>query len=169
MIDEQLFVSLALDDDRDVVHEPMERLITFYLGSECYGVEVSRVREILRINQIFPVPGAIDCVAGITNIRGSVVTIIDGRRRLKLPPAEITKLSRMIVLEAGDEVAALVVDRVSNVIDVPSSAIEMRPGLKSRDDSQFVGGVVSRPNKLIILLNVDRLITDDDYGMAAGF
>lgn len=159
----------AEHDERDKVHEPMMRLITFYLDSECYGVEVERVREILRINQIFPVPGAVDCVAGITNIRGSVVTIIDGRKRMSLPMTEYCDTARMIVVESGEEQAAIIVDAVADVIDVPKSNVVARPQMGSPDDSPFVEGVVSDHDSLIILLSVDRLITDDALDAAMGF
>ena len=169
MIEHDIFEDLAEEDERDAVHEPMMRLITFFLDSECYGVEVNRVREILRIAQVFPVPGAVDCVAGITNIRGSVVTIIDGRKRIGLATREYDGAVRMIVVESGEEVAAVIVDRVSNVIDVPISRIENSPNLSVRDDAHYVEGVVSHEGKLIILLNVDRLITDGRVDKVAGF
>lgn len=155
-------------DDRSKNHEPMMRLITFFLDNECYGVEVERVREILRINQIFPVPGAMDCVTGITNIRGNVVTIIDGRRRMNLQETTYTDDARMIVVESDDVLAAIVVDSVSDVIDVPKSKVAARPKMNSPEDSPFVEGVVSDDNNLIILLNIERLITED-AAMAIGF
>ena len=157
------------EEQREIVHEPMMRLITFNLDSECYGVEVSRVREILRSNQIFPVPGAVECVAGITNIRGNVVTILDGRKRMNLPETEFSDSSRMIVMESSEEMAAVIVDSVSDVIDVPKSAIVAGPHVSAREDSPFVEGVVSNQHSLIIILNVDRLIADDTLDMAAGF
>ena len=149
-------------DETEQQHEPMIRLITFDLADERYGVEVSQVREILRVNQVFPVPGAPDYVVGITNIRGSVVTIIDGRRRFNLPPAEYTDLARMVVLESEDEIAAVMVDSVSDVIDVPRSQVESNPKMNARDDSPYISGVVTDDKGLIILLKVETFITDDN-------
>ncbi len=156
-------------DETEQQHEPMIRLITFDLADERYGVEVGQVREILRINQIFPVPGAPDYVVGITNIRGSVVTIIDGRRRFNLAPAEYTELARMVVLEANDEIAAVLVDSVSDVIDVPRSQVESNPKMNARDDSPYISGVVTDDKGLIILLKVETFITDDAMDAVAGF
>jgi len=150
-------------------HEPMIRLITFDLADERYGVEVSQVREILRLGQIFPVPGAPDCVVGITNIRGNVVTIIDGRKRFGLSPADYTAHARMVVLEADDEMAAVLVDSVADVIDVPRSGIDSNPKMNARDDSPYVSGVVSDKRGLIILLNVESFITDGSHEAAAIF
>ena len=148
-------------------HEPMMRLITFDLADERYGVEVSQVREILRINQVFPVPGAPHYVVGITNIRGSVVTIIDGRRRFNLQPADYTELARMVVMEANDEIAAVIVDSVSDVIDVPRSKVDSNPKMNARDDSPYISGVVTDEKGLIILLKVESFITDDNLDAVA--
>lgn len=157
------------EDLREKVHEPMLRLITFELDKERYGVEVDQVREILRVSQYFPVPGAADYVVGITNIRGSVVTIIDGRKRFNLEATEFSDSSRMIVIESEDEIAAVVVDSVSDVIDVPKSSVDANPKMNARDDSPFISGVVTVENQLIIMLNVGRIITDEQMDMAAGF
>lgn len=153
---------LAYDqmDEPAIQHEPTMRLITFDLADERYGVEVSQVREILRINQVFPVPGAPPYVAGITNIRGNVVTIIDGRLRFNLNPVDYTEVARMIVMEAADEIAAVIVDSVSDVIDVPLSCVDVNPKMASRDDSPYIKGLVSDASGLIILLNVENFITD---------
>ena len=156
-------------DDYESIHEPKVRLITFQLENETYGVEVGQVREILRINQTFPVPGAPDFVLGITNIRGNVVTIIDGRKRFALPSIDYTDTTRMIVVEAQDEMVAIVVDSVSDFIDVPESTIDSKPKISMNGDSRFISGVVTSREELIIILNVEKFITEEQFDMAAGF
>lgn len=155
-------------DDYDT-HEAMVRWITFHLGKEIYGVEVKQVREILRISNIVPVPGAPDYVLGITNIRGNVVTVIDGRRRLNLSEVEHTDRTRMIVLESGDDIAAVVVDNVEDVIDLPESSFDSNPKLATGKESRYITGVVSYTRGLIIVLSAEKFISDVQYGMAAGF
>ncbi|HHJ35729.1 MAG TPA: purine-binding chemotaxis protein CheW [Gammaproteobacteria bacterium] len=155
-------------------HEPMMRLITFHIANEIYGVEVCNVREILLINQNFPVPGAPDHVLGITNIRGNVVTIIDARKRFDLPEIDFSnpiykESARMIVVEAGNETAAVLVDSVSDVIDVEKSAVDLSPKIKLNNDSRFISGVVSHSDGLVIILNVDKFLSDDELDMVAGF
>lgn len=157
------------EEDDDEVLEPKIRWITFRLGDEIYGVEVRRVREILLIKDILPVPGAPDYVLGITNIRGSVVTVVDGRKRMNLKAVEYTDVTRMIVLESGDRVAAIVVDNVSDIIDMPESAINANPTLNAVDETRYVNGVISSPDKLIIMLNVDKFITEEPVEMVSGF
>lgn len=157
-----------IDDDADTKGAVL-RWITFKLGSETYAIEVKRVREILRIDNIFPVPGSPDCVVGITNIRGNVVTVIDGRTRLNLPSAALTDAARMIVLENDNDVAAVIVDKVTDVVDLPVSAIENNPKMNVQDDSRYISGVISHEGGLIIIVNVDWFITDEQHGIAAGF
>ena len=156
-------------DDDESLHEPKVRLITFQLENETYGVEVGQVREILRINQTFPVPGAPDFVLGITNIRGNVVTIIDGRKRFSLPSVDYTDTTRMIVVEAQDEMVAIVVDSVSDFIDVPESVIDSKSKIRINGDSRFISGVVTNSDELIIIMNIDKFIIEEQFDMAAGF
>lgn len=155
---------LKLQEDK---HEPTMRLITFKLEDETYGVEVCRVREILRLNTNFPVPGSPDFVLGITNIRGNVVTIIDARKRFSLTSTVYTEHARMIVVESGENMAAIVVDSVSDVIDVPVSSLDFNPKIHMNGDSQFISGVVSRDDGIIIFLNVDTFISDEKLDIAS--
>lgn len=157
------------DIDNEINHETMIRLITFDLENETYGIEVGQVREILRINQTFPVPGAPDYVLGITNIRGNVITIIDARRRFNLAIIEHSARARMIVVESNDDTVAVVVDSVSDVIDIPKSIINVNMKVNLTGDSRFISGVVSHESGLIIILNIEKFITDEQFDMVAGF
>ena len=152
----------------EINHEPMVRLITFNLNNETYGIEVSQVREILRINHNFPVPGAPDYVLGITNIRGNVITILDARIRFNLPKVEYTDSARMIVVESGNDTVAVVVDSVSDVIDVAKSSIDVNPKINMSGDSLYISGVVSHAHGLIIILNVEKFIAEEQFDMSAG-
>ncbi len=156
-------------DEEDNNKGPLIRWITCRLGGETYGIEVKQVREILRINNILPVPGSPDCVVGITNIRGNVVTVIDGRTRLNLPAPELTNSARMIVLESNDEVAAIIVDSVTDVMDLPASAMDANPKLNAREEAHYINGVISHEGGLIIILSVDRFIASENCDMAVGF
>lgn len=151
----------TLDDEGEVQQEAMGRWLTFRLADEVFGIDVIRVREILRVFNIMPVPGAPECVLGITNIRGSVVTVIDGRSHFKLSAHENDDDTRLIVIESGDEIAGVVVDSVSDVIDLPLSAIDTNPKLNARKGSQFIKGIVNHTKGLIIILSVDTFFACD--------
>lgn len=156
-------VNLQADDQNngETVQEDLCRWITFRLEDEIYGIDVMRVREILRVFNIMPVPGSPEYVLGITNIRGSVVTVIDGRSHFNLPEHEYDDETRMIVLEHEDEIAGVVVDSVSDVVDLPVSAIDTNPKLNVRKDSRFIKGIVNHTNGLIIILSVDTFFANE--------
>lgn len=151
----------TMDNEENIVQEAMGRWLTFRLADEVYGIDVIRVREILRVFNIMPVPGAPQCVLGITNIRGSVVTVVDGRSHFKLPTHDGDDETRLIVIESGDEIAGVVVDSVSDVVDVPISAIDTNPKLSARKGSQFINGIVNHAKGLIIILSVDTFFRVD--------
>ena len=155
-------IDLQTDEQNndDSTQEAQGRWITFRLKDEIYGIDVMRVREILRIFNIMPVPGAPQHILGITNIRGSVVTVIDGRSHFNLPEHEYDDETRMIVLENEDEIAGVVVDSVSDVVDFPLSAIDTNPKLNVRKGSKFIKGIVNHTKGLIIILSVDTFFTD---------
>jgi purine-binding chemotaxis protein CheW len=155
--------------DENEAGEPLVRWVTFELGQEVYGVLVKKVREILRINNISPVPGAPDYIVGITNIRGSVVSVIDGRKRINLSPTENTDLSRMIVMESEEDIVAVVVDKVSDIIDLPESSVVSNPKISASDGSKYISGVISHSDGLIIILDSEKFITDEQYDMVSGF
>lgn len=154
--------------DEDYSNEPLVRWITFKLGNENYGVEVKHVREILRISNIFPVPGAPSCVLGITNIRGNVVTVIDGRRRLNLPEQSHDDETRLIVLDADDDMAGIVVDNVTDVLDLPLSMVEVNPNMNDLKNSKYIKGVVTQVDGLIIMLDVDNIFNDENSNVSLG-
>ena len=155
--------------DENEICEPMIRWVTFQLGQETYGVEVDKAREILRINNISPVPGAPDYIVGITNIRGNVVSVIDGRRRINLTSTEYTDLSRMIVMESEDDIVAVVVDEVADIIDLPESSIDSNPKFHKGDSSKYINGVITLADDLIIILDSEKFITDEQYDSVSGF
>ncbi len=157
-------------DDIDEKQEPVERWISFYLGEERYAVEVKKVREILRIHNIVPVPGAADYVLGITNIRGSVVTVIDGRSRMHLTQKKQDKLSRVVIIEYYNEFIGIVVDSVADVIDLPASAIDINPKINSHEGEKYIRGVVSSQSGLIIILDIERFLgCEQNTALAMGF
>ena len=146
--------------DEEEICEPLIRWVTFQLGDEIYGVLVKNVREILRINNISPVPGAPDYIVGITNIRGNVISVIDGRSRINQAPKDHTDLSRMIVMESEDDIVAVVVDRVADIIDLPESMLDSSPKLAKGESSKYISGVISHDDDLIIILDSEKFITD---------
>src|SRR3989441_13309090 len=109
--------------------EPMgmseeQQLVVFQLGAELYGVEISRVHEIIRLQSITRVPRAPAFVEGVINLRGKVIPVVDLRRRFGLPTADHTRASRIVVVEIADQVVGVVVDGVSEGLRVSASTVE---------------------------------------------
>ena len=145
------------------VHGVITQWVTFGLDGEVYGIDVMQVQEVLRLTEIAPVPGAPSFVIGIVNLRGNVVTVIDGRARFGLGSKESDDLSRIIIVEVGSTVVGMLVDSVAEVVDVDSNEIDISPGRRD-DGSRFVSGVHTRESGLLILVDLDQLISDVPSG-----
>jgi purine-binding chemotaxis protein CheW len=158
----------------DHMQKPIEqaslRWITFGLGAELYGVDVMRVREVLRSMDITPVPGAPIWVLGIINLRGNVVTVIDTRRRFGLAIGESTEASRILVVELESEVVGFLVDRISDVRHIQPEQVEAAPHLGRQQPASYILGIANHADDLVILVDlasVARLAEAADSAPAA--
>jgi len=137
--------------------------VTFQLENETYGINVMQVQEILRYTDIAAVPGAPDYVLGIINLRGNVVTVIDTRSRFGLMPSEITDNSRIVIIEAEKQVIGILVDSVAEVVYLKKSEIEPAPHVGTEESSQFIQGVTNRDGGLLILVDLNKLLSDEEW------
>lgn len=133
---------------------------TFRVDNERYGVDVMRVKEVLRFSDITPVPGADRAILGILNLRGNVVTVIDTRTLFNLSRAEADESTRVIVVELNEhEVIGLVVDSVYEVINLPQNEVERAPSVINEESTRrFVQGVCYHNKALIILLDLPKML-----------
>ncbi|NCO47126.1 MAG: chemotaxis protein CheW [Vibrio sp.] len=141
----------------------MLQWVTFQLEEETYGINVMQVREVLRYTEIAPVPGAPDYVLGIINLRGNVVTVIDTRSRFGLMQGEITDNTRIIVIESERQVIGILVDSVAEVVYLRSSEIDTTPSVGTDESAKFIQGVSNRDGKLLILVDLNKLLTEDEW------
>ena len=142
--------------------EPVNQWVTFRLGEETYGVNVMQVQEVLRIAEIAPVPGAPDYVVGIINLRGNVVTVIDTRKRFGLYPRELDDSSRIVIIEADDQVIGILVDSVAEVVELRGSEVEAAPTVGNEESSRYIQGVASRNGELLILVDLNRFLSEEE-------
>lgn len=149
--------------------DPVLQWVTFHLAGETYGVNVMQVQEVLRYTEIAPVPGAPHYVIGIINLRGNVVTVIDTRNRFGLPPGEIADNTRIVIIEAEKNVVGILVDSVAEVVYLRLSEIETAPNVGNDDSAKFIQGVCHKNNELLILIELDKLITDEEWSAIASF
>jgi len=143
--------------------ETMTQWVTFMLDGEKYGIDVMQVKEVLRNIEIAPVPGAPDYILGIINLRGNVVTVIDTRTRFGLPPKDIDDNTRVVVIETEDQSVGILVDAIAEVADIPKSGIEVTPNVGNDDSSKYILGVYSAKGDLIILVEIEKLLSADEW------
>ena len=158
------------EPDIEDLDEELQRWVTFELDNEIYGISVSEVREVLRYSDIAPVPGAPGFVIGIINLRGNVVTVIDTRSRFGLMPKEVNDDTRIIIIDIEDQEVGILVDSVAEVVDLDVNAIEAAPNVGSEETSRYIKGVTSMDGTLLILVDVNKLLTDEELAdLSAGF
>jgi len=124
--------------------DPVLQWVTFRLAGETYGVNVMQVREVLRYTEIAPVPGAPPYVLGIINLRGNVVTVIDSR-------------------------VGILVDSVAEVVYLRQSEIETAPNVGNEESAIFIQGVCHKNGELLILIELDKLLTDGEWADMENF
>jgi len=135
------------------------QLVVFDLASEHYGVDISDVREIMRMQNITKVPGAMSYVEGVINLRGKVLPVLDLRKRLGLKIGEQTEESRIVVMDIAEGEAGVIVDAVTEVLRVPNSAIEPPSSMVAQGNSDYLRGIAKLTDRLIILLDLDKLLS----------
>ena len=143
------------------------QFLTFTLQDEEFGIEILRVQEIKGLSRITPIPNMPAYIRGVMNLRGTVVPIIDLRAKFSMPEAEYNQFTVIIVVTIGEKVMGLVVDAVSDVLNVGDDKIESAPDLGAEADTSFMTGIAKSGERLITLLNMDELVDVDKVSMQA--
>lgn len=144
-------------------NDPVLQWVTFCLDNETYGINVMQVQEVLRVTEIAPVPGAANHVLGIINLRGNVVTVMDTRRRFGLSQREVDDSSRIVIIEASEQVVGMLVDSVAEVVYLRASEIDSAPNVGNEENSKFIQGVCNRNDELLILVDLNKLLTEEEW------
>ncbi len=145
------------------------QVLTFVLGNETYGVDILRVQEIRGWSAVTKIPHAPSHVLGVLNLRGSIVPIVDLRMRFALERAEYTAITVIIVVSvsspAGRRDFGVVVDGVSDVVDVNAAEVKPAPELGQRSATDFIRGLVPVNDRMVVLLDIDKLIGSEMRSM----
>ena len=156
---------LSIKKPADGIQAAARQVLTFCLGAETYGVDILRVQEIRGWSAVTRIPKSPSHVLGVLNLRGSIVPIVDLRVQFGLETAEFTPLTVIIVLYvmtgAGRSEFGLVVDSVSDVVDIDAGDLKETPSLGSKVASEFIKGLATVADRMLILLDVDELIRRD--------
>lgn len=137
------------------------QFLTFSLSDQEFGIEILRVQEIKNYSRVTPIPNSPANVKGVMNLRGTVIPIVDLRATLGMPNADYDKFTVIIVVNIESRVVGLVVDAVSDVMDVNQSDIEVPPSLVNDAGASVVSGIAKSGDRLISILNIGKLVSVD--------
>ncbi|HEX2979318.1 MAG TPA: chemotaxis protein CheW [Anaerolineaceae bacterium] len=145
------------------------QLVIFELENESYGVDISAVESIIKMQPIVALPHTPKYVLGVTNLRGLVLPVVDLRERFGLPAKEETGFSRIVVVHLGETQVGMMVDDVSEVVTIHDNRIEPPPGLVSNQQSRFIEGILQMEDgRLVILLDLEKIFTAEENSALAG-
>ena len=131
----------------------------FRLGGDVYAADIMRIKEIIRLQKLTSLPKSPPFVEGVLNLRGSVIPVIDLRKRFDLPAADYGKDTRLLIVSVGRQGLGLVVDEVTEVITVPVKDIKPSPMVTSGSCAEYLVGVCLFRESLIMLLNLDKILS----------
>ena len=137
----------------------LKGLVTFKIDNEEFGIDILSVETIIRMTEITKVPKAPEYVEGVINLRGSIIPIIDFRKRFNLKPREDGKNTRIIVANIDNRQMGFIVDSVSEVLRLPVSLIEPPPAIVAGIEAEYIEGVGKLDDRLLILINIEKLFS----------
>jgi len=141
------------------------KFLTFVLGEEIYGIEILKAREIIGLMDITTVPQTPDYMKGVINLRGKVIPVIDLRKKFSMQEGVHTQETCVIVVEVNGSSIGLIVDSVSEVSDITGEEIENAPSYGQGIDTSFIMGLGKVKNKIIILLDIDAVLSTEELEM----
>ncbi len=136
------------------------QFLTFSLGEELYGVDILRVQEIKGYTAVTKIPNTPPHIKGVLNLRGTIVPIVELRTKFGMPTIDYTMFTVIVVVVVQDKVMGLVVDAVSDVLDIAKKDIQPAPEFGNKIDTSFLNGIGKSGEKLVSLLDIDRLLLD---------
>src|SRR6201981_1354550 len=139
------------------------QVVGFRIGDETFGVRMASVREIVRVPEITSVPNAQETIEGVINLRGKIIPVIDLRKRFGQTQIQSDKKNRILVVELGTKLVGLIVNSASEVLKIPPSEIESPGSVFADGESSYVTGVGKLKGRLIILLDITKLLHRSDF------
>ena len=138
------------------------QFLSFTLGDEHYGVDILRVQEIKGYTTVTRIPNTPGFIKGVLNLRGTIVPIVNLRSKFGMPEVEPTMFTVIVVVVVRDRIMDVIVDAVSDVLDIAAKDIQPPPQFGAQVDVSFLSGIGKCGDKLVSLLDIDRLLTDGD-------
>ncbi len=148
-------------EDRDDPQEIIS-IVCFKIGEEDYAIDIMDVKEIIRCQKIIPLPKAPYFIEGVIDLRGIVVPIIDMRKRFGIQSPSTHKGMKILIVKVNDKIIGMLVDRVSNIIKVPSDSVLPPPEISKEIEPEYLKGVCETDEGIYLLLDLDRILTEDE-------
>ncbi len=142
--------------------QELEQYVTFLIGNETYGVEVLKVREIIGMTDITYVPNSLDFMRGVINLRGTVVPVVDMRKKFRIEEREYDIFTVILIVEIKETLIGMIVDSVSDVIDIPVESIQDTPHFSANIDTDYIRNIGKAGENLVIILDVDKILTPEE-------
>ena len=147
--------------------EATREVLVFILGSEEYGVDILKVQEIRGYEKVTPIPAAPAYLKGIVNLRGVIVPLVDMRVRFGLAEPRYDATTVVVILRVAGRIIGLVVDAVSDVVHLAPNDVKEAPALGSVVDSSFLAGLATRDDRMILLLDIEKLLSSGEMNLLA--
>lgn len=139
------------------------QLVTFRLGVNEYGIDIMQAKEIIKMEKITIIPNAPEYVEGVINLRGSVIPIVDLKKRFTLEEAEGEKNTGIIIVHVNGTDMGIIIDSISKVVSIDDENIQDTPHMFSGIGQRYIRGVAKIEEKLLVILELSELLEDDDY------
>ena len=136
--------------------------IVFSINQQIFGIEILKIKEVLSYRKITPLPQVEEFVRGIINLRGAIIPVFDLREKFNLPAKEYTKFHVIIVVEIAGRVMGVIVDEISDVLEILPEEFQTTENLPSNLRREYLKGVGKKQDEMIILLDMDRLLSPEE-------
>lgn len=138
------------------------QLVVFKLGNEEYGVDITQVREIIKMKDITRIPNAPEFVEGVINLRGQITSVTDLRKRLGIGAHENNEQTRIIIVELDKSTIGMIVDSVSEVLRLNKEDVDSTPSMAANVDTKYIRGVGKLKDRLLILLDLNKVLVQSE-------
>ncbi len=140
----------------------LQQLVIFKIADETFGIGITDIFQIINPQEIFKVPNTPPFIEGLLNLRGKVLTVFNLRKRFNMPDKENDDSTKILIVNSNDMLLGFIVDSVSEIVKVPDEDIEPAPETLTSFDKRFLSGVAKLGEKLILMLNLEKVLTPDE-------
>ena len=158
-------INVPVETSDSAVKHMINEFLTFRLGNEEYGIEILKVQEIRGYDSVTQIANAPDFIKGVVNLRGIIVPILDMRIKFRLDRVEYSQFTVVIILNVAGRVMGIVVDGVSDVIELEANQVRPAPEFGAVIDTEYITGLGTVAERMLILIDIEKLMSNSDMGL----